>query len=361
MGSRYLLAKIGDGSAETPAKPDPRGNEPNTDYENLQFFFHSDHLGSTSYMTDLSGEVSQHVEYFPYGGVMTEERTSGTENPYLFNGKELDMETGLYYFHARYYDGNQWITPDPLAEHPNQLGKSPYLFSWGNPVNFNDPNGLCPDCDENAPDAQAGDTYRPEGAGHDYLKGKDGTWTMLAGNELGGITITPEQWSSFDPNSDVLALDEVIVAESQQKKTKAQLQGDRQISIDENHNRIGFVPLDVGQNYGAYQMANYRANISIRGNQNKIFVGVTNSNTPVSGGQVVFNASASLVVNGDVIQRQALVNGSARFNLPPFSNVSLTVKGGWSVYFDSGGASVPVYHPIFLPFSLNFKDNFKLK
>ena len=38
MGSRRMVAKIGDGSAETPAKPDPRGNEPNTDYENLQFF-----------------------------------------------------------------------------------------------------------------------------------------------------------------------------------------------------------------------------------------------------------------------------------------------------------------------------------
>ena len=45
MVSRRMVAKIGDGSAETPAKPDPRGNEPNTDYENLQFFFHSDHLG----------------------------------------------------------------------------------------------------------------------------------------------------------------------------------------------------------------------------------------------------------------------------------------------------------------------------
>ena len=134
-----------------------------------------------------------------------------------------------------------------------------------------------------------------------------------------------------------------------------------QISIDESHNRIGFVPLDVGTNYGAYQSANYRANISIRGNQNKIFVGVSNSNTPVLGGQVVFNASASLVLDGNVIQEQSLVNGSARFELPTSSDVSLIVKGGWIVYFDSGGASVPVYHPIFWPFSLNFKDNFRLK
>ena len=140
MGSRRMVAKIGDGSAETPAKPDPRGNEPSTEYENLQFFFHSDHLGSTSYMTDLSGEVSQHVEYFPYGGIMTEERSSGTENQYLFNGKELDLETGLYYYGARYMDPDDgWLSVDPLAEkYPNMSG---YAYCAGNPINLIDPDG----------------------------------------------------------------------------------------------------------------------------------------------------------------------------------------------------------------------------
>ena len=141
MGSRYLLAKVCDGSPETPAKPDPRGNEPNTEYENLQFFFHSDHLGSTSYMTDLSGEVSQHVEYFPYGGLMVEERSSSTENPYLFNGKELDMETGLYYYWARYYEPNSsvWLGVDELAE--KYPGISGYTYVAGNPIMYIDPDG----------------------------------------------------------------------------------------------------------------------------------------------------------------------------------------------------------------------------
>ena len=141
MGSRHLVAKVCEGSAETPAKPDPRGNEPNTDYENLQFFFHSDHLGSTSYITDLSGEVSQHVEYFPYGGLMVEERSSGTENPYLFNGKELDLETGLYYYGARYYDPNTsiWEGLDTLAEkYPNMSG---YAYTAANPIMYIDPDG----------------------------------------------------------------------------------------------------------------------------------------------------------------------------------------------------------------------------
>ncbi len=167
--------------------------------------------------------------------------------------------------------------------------------------------------------------------------------------------IATEGYNNFDQDIDVPGV------EATYDRPDGEAGGGGQISIDENHNRIGFVPLDVGSNYGAFQMANYRANIRIRGNKNNIFVGVTNSNTLVSEGQMVFNASASLVVGGNVIQKQALVNGSARFELPNVSNVSLTVQGGWNVYFDSGGASVPVYHPIFWPFSLNFKDDFKLK
>jgi hypothetical protein len=141
----------------------------------------------------------------------------------------------------------------------------------------------------------------------------------------------------------------------------AQGQGDGQISMDASHNRIGFVPLDVGLNYGAYQMANYRSNISVLGNQNQITVRATASNTPVADGQVVFRARASLVVNGNITQTQVLANGLAVFKLPDSQNISLTVNGGWTMYYDYGGAAVPVYHPIFWPFSLNFTDNFKLK
>ena len=38
--------------------------------------------------------------------------------PYMFNGKELDTETGLYYYGARYYDPrvSLWLNVDPSAE-----------------------------------------------------------------------------------------------------------------------------------------------------------------------------------------------------------------------------------------------------
>ena len=45
-------------------------------YEDLQFFYHPDHLGSSNYITDASGEVYQHNEYFPYGETFVEERNN---------------------------------------------------------------------------------------------------------------------------------------------------------------------------------------------------------------------------------------------------------------------------------------------
>ena len=57
---------------------------------------------SGSYITNLDGEVVQHIEYVPFGEVLIEERNSIWNTPYLFNAKEFDEETGLYYYGARY-------------------------------------------------------------------------------------------------------------------------------------------------------------------------------------------------------------------------------------------------------------------
>jgi len=77
---------------------------PNDQYERNQYYFHPDHLGSTSYLTDASGEVYQHLEYLPFGETLVEEHYNSDRNPYLYNGKELDEETGLYFYGARYLD-----------------------------------------------------------------------------------------------------------------------------------------------------------------------------------------------------------------------------------------------------------------
>ena len=50
-------------------------------YETMQFYYHPDHLGSSSYITNLDGEVVQHIEYVPFGEVFVEERNNISNNP----------------------------------------------------------------------------------------------------------------------------------------------------------------------------------------------------------------------------------------------------------------------------------------
>ena len=110
-------------------------------YENLQFFYHPDHLGSSSFITNLDGEVVQHIEYVPFGEVFIEERNNVWNTPYLFNAKEFDEETGMYYYGARYYDPrlSLWMSTDPLQETAQRF--SPYAYAANNPVNAIDPDG----------------------------------------------------------------------------------------------------------------------------------------------------------------------------------------------------------------------------
>ena len=110
-------------------------------YEKMQFYYHPDHLGSSSYITNLDGEVVQHIEYVPFGEVFIEERNNIWNTPYLFNAKEFDEETGLYYYGARYYDPrvSLWISTDPKQE--SYFAFSSYVYCGNNPLIYIDPNG----------------------------------------------------------------------------------------------------------------------------------------------------------------------------------------------------------------------------
>ena len=65
-----------------------------------KYFYHPDHLGSTTLITNESGSVVEDIAYLPYGVVYS----GPTASRYLFTGKELDKETALKYYGARYYD-----------------------------------------------------------------------------------------------------------------------------------------------------------------------------------------------------------------------------------------------------------------
>ncbi|WP_437283736.1 RHS repeat-associated core domain-containing protein [Sorangium sp. So ce375] len=118
-------------------------------------YYHPDHLGSTQYVTDQDQALSQHVEYLPSGELWADQTDSRYQNrqPYLFNGKELDLSTGLYHYGARSYEPRLgvWLSPDPVLAgymagringgvyRPINLGL--YTYTWNNPVVFIDPDG----------------------------------------------------------------------------------------------------------------------------------------------------------------------------------------------------------------------------
>ncbi|WP_303850142.1 RHS repeat domain-containing protein, partial [Apibacter mensalis] len=112
----------------------------NVNNEKMQYYYHPDHLGSSRYITNLDGEIVQHVEYVPFGEVFIEERNNSWNTPYLFNGKELDEETGLYYYGARYYNPREsiFLSMDPLFEKKG----TPYQYAYQNPIKYIDPTGM---------------------------------------------------------------------------------------------------------------------------------------------------------------------------------------------------------------------------
>ena len=137
-----------------PSNPDdPQagyGYIPNDTTKEETFFYHSDHLGSTSYITDDKGNITQYDAYLPYGELLIDEHSSSEDLPYKFNGKQFDEETGLYYYGARYMNPvtSLWYGVDPQIEKMPKDGS--YSYCFGNPIKLIDPNGERPTEEEAA-------------------------------------------------------------------------------------------------------------------------------------------------------------------------------------------------------------------
>ena len=117
------------------------GYIPNDTTKEETFFYHSDHLGSTSYITDDKANITQYDAYLPYGELLVDEHSSSEDLPYKFNGKQFDDETGLYYYGARYMNpvASIFLNIDRFID--KYPFNSPYIYCKGNPINFTDING----------------------------------------------------------------------------------------------------------------------------------------------------------------------------------------------------------------------------
>ncbi|MCJ8155266.1 hypothetical protein MKJ01_15990 [Chryseobacterium sp. SSA4.19] len=113
--------------------------------QNGIYYLHGDQLGTATFVTDGNGLATQFFLNLPFGETFVEQQVIGKyKNPYKFNAKELDSETALYYYGARYYNPRLsiWYGVDPLAEKMPRW--SPYTYAFDNPVRYTDPTGMEP-------------------------------------------------------------------------------------------------------------------------------------------------------------------------------------------------------------------------
>jgi RHS repeat-associated protein len=168
--SRWLQSKhIFVGNSRIATKSNYEG-EHNLGLEtNHQYWYHEDHIGSAQMITNSTGKQHERIEYTPYGETWIEHRydEDTLSLPYRFTGKELDEETGFYYYGARYMDPktSRWLSADPAMgeyipaapvndEARKRNGNLPgmggvynlvnlhvYHYAGNNPVKYVDPDG----------------------------------------------------------------------------------------------------------------------------------------------------------------------------------------------------------------------------
>jgi RHS repeat-associated protein len=110
---------------------------------NGTFYFHKDHLGSSTVVTHgTTGEVEQEADYLPFGGQRSSLAITMTN--YGFTDQEKDPETGLYNYNARLYDPTiaVFVTADTIVPNPmSSQSLNRYGYCANNPLVYMDPSG----------------------------------------------------------------------------------------------------------------------------------------------------------------------------------------------------------------------------
>jgi len=132
--------------AKAPASADLEAPDPALSVR----FYHQDHLGSSSVMSDGVGALVEESANFPFGSPRSEFRPRGLREDYQFTQKERDGESGLDYFEARYLmrAAGRFFSTDPILNGvDNRRLFSPqvlnsYAYCRSQPIRLFDPTGM---------------------------------------------------------------------------------------------------------------------------------------------------------------------------------------------------------------------------
>jgi RHS repeat-associated protein len=102
-------------------------------------YFLADYLATTRTLADSTGSITANLQYDSFGNV-----TGGSApTRYTYTGREIDPESGLFYYRARWYGptGGRFLSEDPIGL---DGGINLYGYVENDPLAMTDPSGLCP-------------------------------------------------------------------------------------------------------------------------------------------------------------------------------------------------------------------------
>ena len=110
-------------------------------------FVHTDGLGSTTTLTDSSGNVIERYRYSSFGQlqVLNPDYTLASRLspriPNTYTGREWDSDAGIYFYRARFYSPfmGRFLSQDPLGYYGGD--NNYYAYVGGDPINYFDPTG----------------------------------------------------------------------------------------------------------------------------------------------------------------------------------------------------------------------------
>ncbi len=152
-------------------------------------YYEQDGLGSVTSLSNTAGALAQTYTFDSFGN---QTASSGSlTNSFRYTGRELDTETNLYFYRARYFDpaAGRFLSEDPIGF---EIGPNFYAYVANDPIGQTDPSGLCP-CNSHKVKLY----YTPNFGGsgypdyHWYRQDSNGGWSSKHGLTPVGPQVDP--------------------------------------------------------------------------------------------------------------------------------------------------------------------------
>jgi RHS repeat-associated protein len=159
-------------------------------------YYEADGLGSITSLSSTAGSLAQTYTFDSFG---KQTASSGSlTNPFQYTARELDSETGLYFYRARYVDPNagRFLSEDPVRF---SAGVNFYAYVKNEPIDFVDPFGFkCTQVTpwQEIPGMSAPNSRKPYASYEDGLFWQLDSWDFANGPEGGTVISCICTWTA---------------------------------------------------------------------------------------------------------------------------------------------------------------------